>query len=81
MLKAWFVFFSLQATVSAQTFADYPMSNVWPGISPACLAALNTTVDCLWLLAESAEKYVEPAPYYLPVVEMEMTGANHPSTY
>ncbi|KAK4032564.1 hypothetical protein C8A01DRAFT_20367 [Parachaetomium inaequale] len=49
------MFLSLQATVSAQTFADYPLSNVWPGISPACLTALNTTVDCSWLLAESAE--------------------------
>ena len=76
MLKAWFMFLSLQATVSAQTFADYPISNVWPGISPACLAALNTTVDCLWILAESAEKYVELVPYYLPVVQMGMTGTS-----
>jgi hypothetical protein len=59
MHKAWFMLLSLQAVVSAQTFADYPMSNVWPGISPACLAALDTTVDCAWILAESAEKYVE----------------------
>ncbi len=50
------LFLSLQATVFAQTFPDYPLTNTWPGLSSACLTALNTTVQCSGLLPLSAER-------------------------
>ncbi|KAH8909866.1 hypothetical protein BR93DRAFT_423031 [Coniochaeta sp. PMI_546] len=54
LMLAWPSLFHL-ATVSAQTFPGYQLPNIWPGISPVCQAALNTTVQCSKLLPQSAE--------------------------
>ncbi|KAK3332585.1 hypothetical protein B0T19DRAFT_439410 [Cercophora scortea] len=56
MLKAWLCLFSLATTVFAQTFPQYPINTTWPGLSPACLSALNTSVACSYLLPVSTEK-------------------------
>ncbi|KAK3682791.1 hypothetical protein B0T22DRAFT_484813 [Podospora appendiculata] len=58
-LKARLFLFSMVATTGfAQTFTDYPMSNTWPGLSTACVLALNTTVQCSNLLPLSAENNI-----------------------
>lgn len=43
----------------AQQFPANPLPLAYPGLSAACIAALNTTVTCHPLLVKAAPKYVK----------------------